>query len=72
MADSTPVQPGEVQMSAQVEIDYALAGDAACAPMRGPRHGGPVHPPMPGDGAPAPDEPIVPGIVEPLPDAPAN
>lgn len=70
MADSTPVQPGQVEMTAQVEIDYALAGDAACAPMRGPRQGGPVHPPMHGDGAPTPNEPIVPGIVEPLPDAP--
>ena len=85
MADSVPVQPGQVQMSAQVEMEFALAGEGACAPMghRG-HHGGPeggpaggpegkpVHPPMPGDGAPAPDEPVVPGIVEPLPEAPAN
>lgn len=82
MADSVPVQPGQVEMAAQVEIDFALTGDGACAPMgpRGPRNGPgqddgadrpePVVPPMHGDGAPAPDEPIVPGIVEPLPDAP--
>lgn len=72
MADSAPVQPGQVDILAQVEIDYALTGDVACAPMHGPRHGGRVYPPMHGDGAPAPDEPTVPGIVEPLPDAPAN
>ncbi|MDV3194573.1 MAG: SIMPL domain-containing protein [Candidatus Phytoplasma australasiaticum] len=42
MADSVPVQPGQVEMSARVEIDFALAGEGACAPMpmRGP-HGGP-------------------------------
>ncbi|TJZ94083.1 SIMPL domain-containing protein [Paracoccus gahaiensis] len=82
MADSTPVQPGEVETTAQVEVEFALAGEGACAPMpsHGRHHGGPqggpapapVDPPMPGDGAPAADEPIVPGIVEPLPEAPAN
>ena len=78
MADSVPVQAGEMEMSSRVDIDYALTGDGACAPMqpKGPKHhrmkGGDV--PMHGDGAPAPDEPVVPGIVEPLPetDAPAN
>ncbi|WP_265500008.1 SIMPL domain-containing protein [Paracoccus beibuensis] len=78
MAESVPVQPGEVEMSAQVEIEYGLTGDGACAPMHhGKRHGHgkdapEVVPPMPGDAAPAPDEPIVPGIEEPLPEAPAN
>ncbi|WP_378943546.1 SIMPL domain-containing protein [Paracoccus sp. R86501] len=78
MADSVPVQAGEMEMSSRVDIDYALTGDGACAPMqpKGQKHhrtkGGDV--PMHGDGAPAPDEPVVPGIVEPLPetDAPAN
>jgi len=83
MADSVPVQAGELEMSAQVEIEYALTGDQACTPMMGRHHGHDRHhegqdetprvvPPMPGDGAPAPDEPIVPGIVEPLPETPAN
>ncbi|MGR3197279.1 MAG: SIMPL domain-containing protein [Paracoccus sp. (in: a-proteobacteria)] len=39
MAESVPVQPGQVEMSSQVEIEYALTGDAACAPM----HGGKPH-----------------------------
>jgi uncharacterized protein YggE len=76
MADSVPVQAGEMEMSSRVDIDYALVGEGACAPMdHGSHHGmkgGDV--PMHGDGAPAPDEPVVPGIVEPLPDMeePAN
>ncbi|MEO1909555.1 MAG: SIMPL domain-containing protein [Paracoccus sp. (in: a-proteobacteria)] len=79
MADSVPVQAGEMEMSSQVDIEYALMGDGACAPKgpKGPKghHGKKGDDmPMPGDGAPAPDEPIAPGIVEPLPetDAPAN
>lgn len=32
MANSTPIQPGEVEMAALVEIDFALAGEGACAP----------------------------------------
>lgn len=70
MADSVPVQAGEMEMSSRVDIDYALVGDNACAPMK---HGG-HHGMKGGDVAPAPDEPVVPGIVEPLPetDAPAN
>lgn len=57
MADAVPVQAGEVEMAAQVEIEYALAGEGACAPMPphgmgmhhgdrghgGPEHGGPEH-----------------------------
>ncbi|MGZ3216368.1 SIMPL domain-containing protein [Paracoccus sp. T5] len=35
MADSVPVQAGEMEMTALVEIEYALSGDAACAPMMG-------------------------------------
>ncbi|RJE80182.1 SIMPL domain-containing protein [Paracoccus sp. JM45] len=68
MADSVPVQAGQMEMSAQVDIEYALVGDGSCSPVKG----GDV--PLPGDGAPAPDEPIAPGIVEPLPDMeePAN
>jgi len=60
MADSVPVQAGQMEMSAQVDIEYALVGDGSCSPVKG----GDV--PLPGDGAPAPDEPIAPGIVEPL------
>ncbi|WP_111558642.1 SIMPL domain-containing protein [Paracoccus sediminilitoris] len=79
MADSVPVQAGEMEMSSQVDIEYALMCDGACAP-KGPKGPKGHHDkkgddmPMPGDGAPAPDEPIAPGIVEPLPetDAPAN
>lgn len=64
MADSVPVQPGQVEMSARVEIDFALAGEGACAPMpmRGP-HGGPGRenpgregPGHGGPGAAGPDE----------------
>lgn len=40
MADSMPVQPGQVEMSAQVEIDYGLTGEGACAPMHGGGHHG--------------------------------
>lgn len=80
MADSVPVQAGEMEMSSRVDIEYALVGDGACAPMNHGGHHGGHHgmkggdTPMHGDGAPAPDEPIAPGIVEPLPeaDAPAN
>lgn len=34
----TPVQPGELSMMAEVEMDYALTGENACA-MRGPGRG---------------------------------
>lgn len=40
MADSVPVQAGEMEMTALVEIEYALSGDAACAPMMGGYHHG--------------------------------
>ena len=33
MASSVPVQPGRVELSAHVEIEYALTGEEACAPM---------------------------------------
>lgn len=56
MADSSvPVQPGELSMTAQVEIEYALTGEEACAPMQRHRmpHGDMVPGDMPGDDAPA-------------------
>ncbi|CAM3127090.1 SIMPL domain-containing protein [Paracoccus nototheniae] len=74
MADSVPVQPGEVEMSAQVEIEFALTGDGACAPMppRGPHHGaghGSDHGPAGGpDGAPV--HPPMQGDGAPAPDEP--
>nr|WP_111298850.1 SIMPL domain-containing protein [Paracoccus saliphilus] len=40
MADSVPVQAGEMEMTALVEIEYALSGDAACAPRMGGYHHG--------------------------------
>lgn len=70
-ADAVPIQPGQVQMQAAVQIDYALAGPDACASMGGRDRPHQVVPPMPGDGAPAPDEPIVPMPPE-APAAPAN
>ncbi|MBU2956700.1 SIMPL domain-containing protein [Paracoccus sp. 1_MG-2023] len=76
MADSVPVQAGEVELSAEVRIEYALTGDAACS--MGRQKGGDgrpkarpdrqVTPPLPDEGAPEPDEPLSPGIVEPLPE----
>ncbi|WP_282602716.1 SIMPL domain-containing protein [Paracoccus sp. PARArs4] len=76
MADSVPVQAGEVELNAEVQIEYALTGDAACdMGRRKARDGRPkarpereVTPPLPDEGAPAPDEPVAPGIVEPLPE----
>lgn len=85
MADaSVPVQPGEMSMAALVEIEFALTGEGACAPMpmRGPRggghHGGPElppgHPPIPEpqpEPAPEPGQPEPP-VDLPEPQAPAN
>lgn len=85
MADaSTPVQPGEMSMAAQVEIEFALTGEGACAPMpvRGPRGGGhhgrnyggpelpPGHPPI---SDPEPQPPVdLPAPLTPDAPAPAN
>ena len=77
MADAVPVQAGEVEMAAQVEVEYALAGEGACAPMPprgmgmhhgghgGPEHGGP-------DGGPegGPVNPPMHGDGAPAPDEP--
>lgn len=57
MADtSVPVQPGELSMTAQVEIEYALSGEGACAPMqpRWKRHGEQ----LPGDDMPVDEMPV--------------
>ncbi|WP_176562630.1 SIMPL domain-containing protein [Paracoccus liaowanqingii] len=75
MADSTPVQPGEVETTAQVEVEYALAGEGACAPMPsyGRHHGGPSDGPHggpQGGPAPAPVHPPMPGDGAPAADEP--
>lgn len=36
---STPIAAGELSMSAQVQAEYALMGDGACAPREGGHHG---------------------------------
>lgn len=38
-AASTPIAAGELSMSAQIEAEYALIGDGACAPRKGGHHG---------------------------------
>ncbi|WP_405405797.1 SIMPL domain-containing protein [Paracoccus sp. Ld10] len=79
MADAVPIQAGEVEMSAQVEVEYALAGEGACAPI-GPRDNGMQHgdhghgmaehggPEGGSDGGPV--NPPMPGDGAPAPDEP--
>ncbi|WP_410218681.1 SIMPL domain-containing protein [Paracoccus sp. (in: a-proteobacteria)] len=72
MADAVPVQPGQMDMSAQVEIEYALTGDGACAsmPMHRGGHGkghGMGHNMDQGDHPPVPED--APDVIPPLPDA---
>lgn len=73
MADaSVPVQPGELSMTAVVEIEYALAGEGACAPMQ--RHGMPHRHQMPEGGMPGDEMPgdDMPGEDMPGDEAPAE
>ncbi|MBK4215203.1 SIMPL domain-containing protein [Paracoccus caeni] len=70
-AGGVPIAAGELSMTAQVEMEFAMVGDGACVPMRGhgKPHGGPDAQPPAGDlpppegidqGAPAPGEAVVP------------
>lgn len=82
---STPIAAGELSMSAQVQAEYGLIGDGACAPRKGgygghggdrgghdkPKSAGDMPPPMGTDhGAPEPGEPVVPMGQAPADDAP--
>lgn len=78
---STPVEPGQLSMSAQVEVEFALLDDpAACSPhprKHGPGKGKPstgkpkagdLPPPMGTDsGSVAPGQPVVPMGEDPVP-----
>lgn len=77
-----PVQPGEVAMNAQVEVEFALVGGQDCGPDGQPTGQSPTNgaQPVPGDvpppmgtdtGAPEPGESVVPQG-DPATEAPAN